>query len=104
MRKSLLILAGLALALTATITTATPASADYPNPYASWACGGTRPTAQFNVAVHAHPEEYVGNPPSLLVTCEWRYPQISKGAVWAAYLLPDGTPFGPLNGYHYYDY
>lgn len=73
------------------------------NIYANWACGGTRPSTHYTVVIHTHPEAFVGNPPSLLVVCQMEYPAICRGASWTAYLLPDGTPFGPLNGYHYYD-
>ena len=75
-----------------------PAAAHNPNPYAAWACGGTRPDANYTLA-HSHPvtltTEY------LLAHCEAWY-EVNNALVfcdWDAYLLADGTPFGPLNGY-----
>ena len=96
MRKLLVVLA---FAAGAFFLSEAPASAHLPNNYATLACAGTM-TAQQGTLIDAHPEAFVGNPPSLLVTCVSYYAPLARTCFWSAYLLPDGTPFGPLNGYH----
>lgn len=81
-----------------------PSALHNPNPYAAWACGGTRPRGDMRL-LHAHPESYVydqaGNP-VLISTCVAIHDPTGQVAGWSTYLLYDGTPFGPINGYHWY--
>lgn len=99
MRRFVKLMVALGLASGAIVgLQSSPAAAHNPNNYAAWACGGTRPDYNWTLA-HSHPVTLTSE--YLLAYCAATLSVNNALAFceWEAYLLADGTPFGPLNGW-----
>lgn len=81
MRRIIILLATLALALAASVAAPSPASAHNPNVYSYWACGATRLDSQ-DFVVHAIPETLT--PDYLFSYCRANWFDGSHGKQWWA--------------------
>ncbi len=82
------IIGALALAASCALVTPTPASADVSNPYAAWACGGSRPNSHY-ILTDADPRNLT---PQWLWS--WCTATVGNGPCsWGVYLFSNGDIF-----------